>query len=43
MLMRIDYDKLIKKYFIDEKMYVHKLVFSKNICVLLYLNILLER
>ena len=43
MLMRIDYDKLIKKYFADEKMYMFtKLVFSKKICVLLYLNILLE-
>ena len=38
------HDKLIKKYFVDEKMYMFtKLLFSKNICVLLYLNILLER
>ena len=34
MLMRIDYDKLINKYFVDEKMYMFtKLVFSKNIYV----------
>ena len=34
MLMRIDYDKLINKYFVDEKMYMFtKLLFSKNIYV----------
>ena len=37
MLMRIDYDKLIKKYFVDEKMYMFtKLVFSTNICVAIF-------
>ena len=31
MLMRTDYDKLIKKYFVDEKIYMFtKLVFSKG-------------
>ena len=43
MFRRIDHDKLINKHFIDEKMYMFtKLVFSKNIYVLLYLNILME-
>ena len=37
MLVRTDYAKLIKKYFVDEKMYMFtKLVFSKNISVAIF-------
>ena len=37
MLMRIDYDKVINKYIVDEKMYMFtKLVFSKNIYVAIF-------